>query len=506
MGAREIGRVVALRGSAGILRTAICTSRKIRALLLLTATVVGFGATALPGQTMDKTLENAATDYRERVARAADELNRTRSRIGAEKVPRLEQMRAAQDRVIAAESEATRFETRHEEAAEQRRKLLLELDAVRKTTTYVSTLAHDGLKAAADGLAPGEDQLVGEQLQTLQKQLDDLSAGPRSSAALDAADFLLTRTERALGGYRAQGRAMIGETNEVVPGTFAFVGPETFFRAEQGGKPGAVRPREGAKFPVSYSLPSWRPQDADPFFAGQPGMIAADASGGKALRLKETTGTVWEHIKKGGLVAFGIVGVGILALLMILQKVRDLSQMAVDGPAKVEACLKLVATGSLTEAEKAVKTLKRTTRELFLVGLRYADQPAAILEERLEAVLLEQRLYYERRLPLLAVIATAAPLMGLLGTVVGMVKTFALITVFGTGNAGKLSTGISEVLVATELGLVVAIPTLVAHGFLAHRIQRNLSLLERYALQFATSVGTAKAALGDEPKREAVSA
>jgi biopolymer transport protein ExbB len=270
-----------------------------------------------------------------------------------------------------------------------------------------------------------------------------------------------------------------------------------------------VRPREGSKYPVSYALASWREPDATAFFAGQPGLMAADASGGKALRLKETTGTVWEHIRKGGLVAFGIVGVGVLAALMILQKIRDLRQMAVDAPAKVEACLKLVAAGSPAEAEKAVNHLQRTTRELFLVGLRHAHQPANILEERLQAVLLEQRLYYERRLPLLAVIATAAPLMGLLGTVVGMVKTFALITVFGTGNAGKLSSGISEVLVATELGLAVAIPTLVAHGFLAHRIQRNLSTLERYALQFTTAVGTAKAALGDEPnepRRATVSA
>ena len=73
-----------------------------------------------------------------------------------------------------------------------------------------------------------------------------------------------------------------------------------------------------------------------------------------------------------------------------------------------------------------------------------------------------------------------------------MVRTFALITVFGTGNAGKLASGISEVLVATELGLIVAIPTLIAHGFLAHRIQRNLSLLERYALEFITATETAK--------------
>ena len=109
-------------------------------------------------------------------------------------------------------------------------------------------------------------------------------------------------------------------------------------------------------------------------------------------------------------------------------------------------------------------------------------------------MLLRQRLHFERRLPLLAVIATAAPLMGLLGTVVGMVKTFALITVFGTGNAGKLASGISEVLVATELGLVVAIPTLIAHGFLSQRIQKNLSLLERYALEFVTAAETARTA------------
>jgi biopolymer transport protein ExbB len=74
-----------------------------------------------------------------------------------------------------------------------------------------------------------------------------------------------------------------------------------------------------------------------------------------------------------------------------------------------------------------------------------------------------------------------------------MVKTFSLISVFGTGNAGKLSSGISEVLVSTELGLAVAIPTLIAHGFLAQRIHRNLSMLETYALQFTTAVGTSQA-------------
>ena len=150
----------------------------------------------------------------------------------------------------------------------------------------------------------------------------------------------------------------------------------------------------------------------------------------------------------------------------------------------------------LESAKQAAQALTpvagRFATQLFEVGLQFSAGTKSILEERLESVLLEQRLHFERRLPLLAVIATAAPLMGLLGTVMGMVKTFALITVFGTLNAGKLASGISEVLIATELGLVVAIPTLVAHGFLANSIQKNLSLLERYALEFVTSTDIAK--------------
>ncbi len=185
--------------------------------------------------------------------------------------------------------------------------------------------------------------------------------------------------------------------------------------------------------------------------------------------------------------SYAILCVGALALFMILQKIRDLRQMAVSSPAEVEVCLAVIASGQPQEIEQAVRRLAPTTRELFTAGLRYLGKPKDLLEEHLIAVLLRQRLHYERWLPLLAVIATAAPLMGLLGTVTGMVRTFALITVFGTGNAGKLASGISEVLVSTELGLMVAIPTLVAHGFLSYRIQKKLSLLERYAAEFVTA-------------------
>lgn len=438
--------------------------------------------------TFDETMQKAAVEYRQKAEQAAQELSQTRARIADEKAPLLKQIRAAEDRIVAAESSQTHIQTESANAVETRHKLLRQLDELRKTTTYFSTLARDGLKAARDGLAPGEDQFVGDGLQKLEKELDDASSDQTGQSAMDAAEFLLARTQQNLGGYRAEGKAVVTETNQVVPGTFAFVGPETYFRAAQGGAAGAVRPREGARFPSVFRLNNWPAESAGAFFEGRPGTMMADASGGKALRLNETRGNVWQHIQKGGAVAYAILVVGLLAVLMILQKLRDLRQMRTDTPATVGKFLQLVEADNLEEADRALVGLRRTTRELYAVGLRNLDQPLPIIEQRLQAVLLEQRLHYERRLPLLAVIATAAPLMGLLGTVVGMVKTFALITVFGTGNAGRLSSGISEVLVATELGLTVAIPTLVIHGFLAQRVHKNLALLERYALQFTTAV------------------
>ena len=445
-------------------------------------------------ETFDDAVKKAAADYNQRLKSAADELAATRRRIEAEKAPLLNDLRAAENRIVAAQTQIDRLETGQADYAEDHRKLLVDLDGVRKNTGYLGTLAHDGLVAFTESLSPGESQFLADPSAALGQKLDDASGGNNGQAAVAIADYLYGRARRDLGGYPAPGKALFSGSNQVLAGTFAFVGPETYFRAEDGSRVGTVRPRSGSDYPVAYEVAAWPKADAAAFFDGRPGTVVADASGGKALRLKETRGSLLEHIQKGGLVAYAIIAVGLLSLLMIAQKLADLGALAVDPPPRIQACLALVAQGADGAAAQAAAALRPTGRELFEVGLRFADNPKEILEEHLQSVLLRQRLHYERRLSLLSVIATAAPLMGLLGTVVGMVKTFALITVFGTGNAGKLASGISEVLVATELGLVVAIPTLIAHGFLSNRIQRNLSLLERYALEFVTAAETARAA------------
>lgn len=450
-------------------------------------------ACAHAAASFEDAMKQAASDYESRLVQAAEELNAVRRRIAAEKAPLLNEVRAAQERIIAAESEIARLETAQASAQDDRRRQLRELDDVRRTSNYVTTLVHDSVKALADGFAPGEKTLWAEEAEELLRGLEQDPDGAPERTAADALQFMLEHARRGLGGYKAAGPALLGGTNRVLEGTYAFAGPETYFLADNGAaKPAVVRSREGAEIPVAYELPGWKPADADAYFSGKDGSIVVDASGGKALRLKETRGTLLQHIHTGGVVAYVIVVVGLVALLMILQKMRDVARIVLDDPASVQAFLGVVSTGVPGEAERAIDSLKGTTRDLFAMGLRHRHDPKELLEEQLESLLLDLRLRYERRLPLLAVIATAAPLMGLLGTVVGMVKTFALITVFGTGNAAKLSSGISEVLVATELGLVVAIPTLVAHGFLAHRIHKRLSQLERYALQFVTAAECGK--------------
>ncbi|HTH47389.1 MAG TPA: MotA/TolQ/ExbB proton channel family protein [Candidatus Limnocylindria bacterium] len=436
----------------------------------------------------NQAVQKAALDYAERLRQANVELTATRAKIAADKAPMLSAMRVAEDRLIAAQEDMSRRTTAHDQADETRHRLQRDAEALLRNRSYITSVAQDGLKAFADATLPGESEVLAEPLRALQDQLDNPN-NPEGKAPTDVADFLFSQVARELGGATVPGRGRFDNDNVVLAGSFAFVGPEVYFRSDKGRAGLVLRPREEAAGPVAivHALPGWKAVEAEALFQGRPGSIPADPTVSKAFRLEETRGDLLGHIAKGGMVAYAIVGVGLLSLLLILMKTRDVIRLGVDAPAKVQAFL-VQAGLDPAAAERGLPALKSATRELFATGLKFREQSKATLEEHLQALLLQQRLFAERRLPLLAVIATASPLMGLLGTVVGMVRTFALITVFGTGNAGKLAGGISEVLVATELGLLVAIPTLVAHGFLAHRVHKKLGMLEHYALEFVTTV------------------
>jgi biopolymer transport protein ExbB len=459
------------------------------ALLLAGALTVSLPAA---DDNLPQILDRAKADYAARIRQAGTELVAARERIAAERAPLLKRQNDAEERLLAAESIRLQFQTGDRSTTDERNRIVREAGTLHQNVSYLNSLAQEGLKAFADGLVPGEDQAAGTRLRDLQSTFESGAQASGPQAALDTAEFLLAEVRQALGGRAVRGQSLLDGGNEVKPGVLLFMGPQTFFRADSGETGVAVRLREGATHPVAFSVAGWDAGAAAPVFSGGRGVIAADATGNKALRLRETRGTLWEHVAKGGYVAFAILGVGLLAAMLAIQKLIDASRLRIDDPATLQDVLDRLRAEGRSGGEAALGRLTGVSRELVATGLRHMGEGKIALEERLQAWLLKQRLHFERRLPLLAVVATAAPLMGLLGTVVGMVKTFALITVFGTGNAGKLASGISEVLVATELGLAVAIPTLVVHGFLSQRIHRKLAALERYALEFVTAASTSR--------------
>jgi biopolymer transport protein ExbB len=94
-----------------------------------------------------------------------------------------------------------------------------------------------------------------------------------------------------------------------------------------------------------------------------------------------------------------------------------------------------------------------------------------------------------------AITASAAPLLGLLGTVTGMISTFKLISVFGAGDAQSLSSGISEALVTTQFGLIVAIPALLLYAYLSRKAKGMVDGMEKTAISFVNRLGTAETAV-----------
>jgi biopolymer transport protein ExbB len=459
---------------------------------LLAAGLICSALAAMAAEPMDKALEAAALDYGKRLETAGRELVDVRARIAAERAPLAQKLREIEERLVAVEAESVRLQANEARAGNLRVRRQRENEKTASSLSYISNLAQESLKVFESGLLPGETGIYGGQLEAIRARLETPAANP--DAPLDVVDLLLARTRSSLGGRTLPGKALTSEDNRVTEGVFTLFGPEVFFSTLSGADGGIVRTRTGAPYPIVHLVPDWKATEAAALATGKDGTVPADPSGGKALRLRQVQGTFLEHVHKGGVVAYIIIGVGLLSLTIIVLKLVDARNLRVDQPQQVRPILDLVAAGKIGQARQLALSLQATTREIFSAGLRHVGKSKDALEEHLVALLQEQHLHFERRLPLLTVIATASPLLGLLGTVMGMVKTFSLITVFGTGNAAKLSTGISEVLVTTELGLAVAIPTLVAHGFLAHRIQKKLSLLARHASEFVAAAEEAKAA------------
>jgi biopolymer transport protein ExbB len=191
-----------------------------------------------------------------------------------------------------------------------------------------------------------------------------------------------------------------------------------------------------------------------------------DPSRGQILSLLVQAPNLRERINQGGEVGYVIIALGCLALLIALERL-----------------LSLTITG-IRVGSQAGNTDKPGDNPLGRVLKIYHANPTSnveTLELKLSEAILKETPKINRMLTFLKIIAVVAPLLGLLGTVTGMIITFQAITLFGTGDPKLMAGGISQALVTTVLGLCVAIPTVLLHTLVASRARRINQVLEEQA-------------------------
>ena len=197
-----------------------------------------------------------------------------------------------------------------------------------------------------------------------------------------------------------------------------------------------------------------------------------DPTRGGMLALLVQVPDLKNRIEQGGLVGYVIIFIGLIGVLIALER------------------LFLLVTTS-HQVKKQLKNKKAEDNPLGRIMQVYEKNPSIDTETlglKLDEAILKEMPRIQRGLAALALLAAVSPLLGLLGTVTGIIETFQSITLYGTGDPRVMSGGISQALVTTVMGLLVAIPLLLFHSFLSSKSNALIQVLDEKSTAFVAQL------------------
>jgi len=343
----------------------------------------------------------------------------------------------------------------------------------------------DQLVLLRDGMPSASTEEVG--IDALRRELGDESRRAGSVAGLPAAFDAIHRVVGSLAVTRASVRTASGRVEDadlLVAGNVAFA-----YRVGDRRGLALASPSDASGFRWTERLDAPTRKAVDRAFE-EVGARAAvcdvplDASG--MLRVDSmldrwSLARVWES---GGPVMWPLAAVAVLALLLVLERIAYLAREGGRSERLLSAVIESCATGEIGQArERCAKGRGLVARGLSACLTHFEGGPVA-MEDGFQEQLLRELPRLERSLSGIGTLAAVAPLLGLLGTVTGIIQTFGVIRIFGNANPGLMAGGIAEALVTTATGLVIAIPTLLAHSLLRSRVE----LLTGYAEESAATL------------------
>lgn len=202
---------------------------------------------------------------------------------------------------------------------------------------------------------------------------------------------------------------------------------------------------------------------------------------------------MWEIVRAGGPLMWPIILCSITAAAIVLERLWTLQDKRVLPPELSQQVWKLIEANQVNDKVIAALEHNSPLGKVLAAGLANRHRPREILMERLEDTGRHVVWELERFLNTLGTIAGIAPLLGLLGTVTGIIRSFNAIQAGGMGDPRALSGGIAEALIATVAGLCVAIPSLIAYRYLRGRVDRIVVGIEKNAMRMADALEAAHA-------------
>ena len=188
-----------------------------------------------------------------------------------------------------------------------------------------------------------------------------------------------------------------------------------------------------------------------------------------------------EYMRAGGPVMIPIALFATIALVTFLERLWSLRRAKVVPASYVVKVTDMIRQGRFAEATTLSRATPVAAARIIEAALEARDRSHERLKERIEEVGRREAAELERFAPVLGTIAAISPLLGLLGTVGGMILTFKVIETVGLGNVASLAGGISQALVTTFAGLTVGIPTLIGHRWVLSRVDSLVLDLEEVA-------------------------
>lgn len=434
---------------------------------------------------LQQTLAEVAREQRE--ARSENQL--TRSEIKSLQTATHSARDAVAKRVAELKAEVLKQESELEKLASEQQKLnqksRLALHQLNELAGVVRTSARDLLSLLENSPVSADHR---GRLQPVRDILAD-NAYPGMREIIIIADLYLDEIVAGAAIKRSQ-NSFIGLDGHLEKGEIVRLGAlSTIYQSSVDKKCGyAVYGPENDAL-LAVSKPGWQvAKSLKKFIAGESNAVYLDFSGGDAVRRLALTPSAWERLRSGGVLVWPILLVGLVALIFSLERFLFLSRVKSNTDKVMGKIVELVREGKFSHSLELLENKKGPVFRVLAAGLAARKSTRDVLESVLEEAILKELPRLEKYLPTLQVLAAIAPLLGLLGTVTGMINTFQVITVYGAGDPRMMSGGISEALITTKLGLTVAIPIILLHTWFARRVDVIIGDMEEKSVSLSIAL------------------